>query len=215
MTLISIARGPKALLLSLACVCSATFAQSAEQSPASPPAASSSTSQTAETTRSNQNWLSSGLSNGWSSVKKTWDEGQIELYVPFWSYHLPFAYTPSQRAEYTEYPAGLGIGKGRMNSSGNWEGMYAMAFRDSHGDPSYMVGYGWVPMWNVAQTEVKVGVGVTGFLMSRRDYWNGVPFPGVLPAASLSYQRVSLQAAYIPGGKGNGNVIFMWGKYSF
>lgn len=159
----------------------------------------------------NQNWLGTA----WSHVQDTWRDGEIEVYVPFWSYHLPFAYTPSQRAEYTEYPAGIGLGKGRMNKSGNWEGIYAMGFRDSHGDPSYMVGYGWIPMWNIGKSEVKVGAGLTGFLMSRRDYWNGVPFPGILPVASVSYKKASIQAAYVPGGQGNGNVIFMWGKFGF
>jgi lipid IVA palmitoyltransferase len=163
------------------------------------------------TTGTTQNWFGTA----WSHAKKTWNEGSIEVYVPFWSYHLPFAYTPSQREQYTEYPAGIGLGKGRINESGNWEGIYAMGFRDSHNDPSYMVGYGWIPMWNIGKSEIKVGAGLTGFLMSRRDYWNGVPFPGVLPIASLSYKQASLQAAYIPGGQGNGNVIFMWGKFGF
>jgi len=78
-----------------------------------------------------------------------------------------------------------------------------------------MLGYGWIPMWNIGQSEVKVGAGLTGFLMSRQDYWNGIPFPGVLPVASISYKRASIQAAYVPGGQGNGNVIFMWGKFGF
>ncbi len=163
------------------------------------------------TTNSGQNWFGTA----WSHVQETWRDGQLEVYVPFWTYHLPFAYTPSQREQYTEYPAGIGLGRGRINKNGNWEGIYAMGFRDSHGDPSYMLGYGWIPMWNVGQSEVKVGAGLTGFLMSRSDYWNGVPFPGVLPVASISFKRASIQAAYVPGGQGNGNVIFMWGKFGF
>lgn len=153
--------------------------------------------------------------SAWTHAKDTWRDGDIEAYVPFWSYHLPFAYTPSQRAEYVEYPAGFGLGKGRYNKSGNWEGMYAMGFRDSHGDPSFMVGYGWIPTWNIGSSEVKAGVGLTGFLMSRKDYFGGIPFPGVLPIASIGYKNLSAQAAYIPGGQGNGNVLFMWGKWTF
>lgn len=154
-------------------------------------------------------------STAWTHVKDTWREGDIEAYVPFLSYHLPFAYTAEKRAEYNEFPAGFGIGKGRYNKNGNWEGMYAMGFRDSHGDPSYMVGYGWVPTWNIGKSEVKAGVGLTGFLMSRSDYFGGVPFPGVLPVASIGYRNLTAQAAYIPGGQGYGNVIFLWGKWTF
>lgn len=151
----------------------------------------------------------------WNHARDTWREGDVEVYVPFWSYHLPFAYSVEKRAEYVEYPAGFGLGKGRYNKSGNWEGMYAMGFRDSHGDPSFMVGYGWVPTWNIGKSEVKAGIGLTGFLMSRKDYFGGIPFPGVLPIASIGYKNLSAHAAYIPGGQGYGNVLFMWGKWTF
>jgi len=151
----------------------------------------------------------------WTHVQDTWRQGDVEAYIPFLSYHLPFAYTAEKRAQYNEYPAGFGLGKGRYNKSGNWEGMYAMGFRDSHGDPSYMVGYGWVPTWNIGKSEVKAGVGLTGFLMSRKDYMGGVPFPGVLPVASIGYKNLTAQAAYIPGGQGYGNVLFVWGKWTF
>lgn len=148
-------------------------------------------------------------------VKDTWTEGKVELYVPFLSYHMPFAYSADKRSEYNEYPGGAGIGLGRYNASGNYEATYAMAFLDSHSDMSYVVGYAWIPTWNVGKSEVKVGAGLTGFIMSRQDYFGGVPFPGVLPLASISYKQLSLQATYVPGGQGNGNVLFAWGKWTF
>jgi palmitoyl transferase len=148
-------------------------------------------------------------------VKDTWTKGKVELYVPFLTYHMPFAYSAEKRSEYNEYPGGAGIGLGRYNASGNYEATYAMAFLDSHSDMSYMVGYAWIPTWNVGKSEVKVGAGLTGFIMSRQDYFGGVPFPGVLPVASISYKQLSLQAAYVPGGQGNGNVLFAWGKWTF
>lgn len=148
-------------------------------------------------------------------VTDTWKEGKVELFVPFLSYHMPFAYSADKRSEYNEYPAGGGLGLGRYNSSGNYEGTYAMAFLDSHSDMSYMAGYAWIPTWHIAKSEVKVGVGLTGFLMSRQDYFGGFPFPGVLPLASVSYKQLAIQAAYVPGGQGNGNVLFAWGKWTF
>lgn len=162
-----------------------------------------------------KSWLSSTWDTAWDHAKTTWREGDYELYVPLYTYHMPWAYTQEQLNSYTEYPGGIGLGKGRYNASGNWEGMYAMGFRDSHGDPSFMVGYGWIPTWNVGKSEVRVGVGLTGFLMSRNDYFGGIPFPGILPVASLSYSNLALQAAYVPGGKNNGNVFFIWGKWTF
>ena len=148
-------------------------------------------------------------------VSDTWHEGDTELYVPFWTYHHRGTYDDDHIEDFNEFPAGIGLGKGRYNSSGNWEGMYAMGFMDSHNKPSFMAGYAWVPTWELGN-DVKAGVGVTGFLMSRSNYWNGIPFPGVLPIASIGYKQLSLQAAYIPStGRNNGNVLFMWGKWTF
>jgi len=162
-----------------------------------------------------KSWLRSTWDTAMDHASATWKHGDYELYVPAYTWHLPFAYRQDLLDSYTEYPAGVGLGKGRYNASGNWEGMYAMGFRDSHGDPSFMVGYGWIPTWNVGKTDLKAGIGLTGFLMSRKDYWGGIPFPGILPVASLSYKNLALQAAYIPGGQNNGNVVFIWGKWTF
>lgn len=170
---------------------------------------------TAGSSASESNWMRSAWDTAVDHVSTTWREGDIELYVPLYTWHLPFAYRQELLDSYTEYPGGFGLGKGRYNQSGNWEGMYAMGFRDSHGDPSFMLGYGWIPTWELGQSQVKVGVGLTGFLMSRSDYFGGIPFPGVLPVASLSYKSLALQAAYVPGGQNNGNVVFIWGKWTF
>ena len=161
------------------------------------------------------NETQSWYGTAWQHVKDTWYEGEVEAYVPFLTYHLRFAYRQELLDQYNEYPAGFGIGKGRYNSSGNWEGMYAMGFSDSHNKPSFMVGYGWIPTWDLGKSEVKVGVGLSAFLMSRQDYMSGIPFPGILPVASISYKNLAIQAAYVPGGQNNGNVIFMWGKWTF
>lgn len=151
----------------------------------------------------------------WQHAKDTWKEGEIEAYVPFLTHHLRFAYRQDLIDKYNEFPAGFGLGKGRYNASGNWEGIYAMGFSDSHYKPSFMLGYGWIPTWELGTSEVKVGVGLTAFLMSRQDYAGGIPFPGILPLASISYKNLSLQTAYIPGGSNNGNVLFVWGKWTF
>lgn len=158
------------------------------------------------------NWLE-GASNHLESI---WNDGNHELYIPLYTYHTPYAYSPQKLAEYTDYPMGLGFGKGITNESGNWEGVYGMAFKDSHGIYEYMAGYGWVPMWSIDKAgDWKYGAGVTVFMMSREDIFHYIPFPGALPIGSISYKDLSLQTTYIPGGKDFGNVIFTWAKWSF
>jgi len=160
---------------------------------------------------SQRNWLDTA----WSHVTDTWETGDTELYVPVWAYHMRFGYDANKIDEYNEFPAGIGLGKGRYNDSGNWESIYAMGFLDSHSKPTFMAGYAWAPMWNLGN-EIKAGVGVTGFLMSRSNQFNGIPFPGILPIASIGYKQLSLQASYIPSTQRNdGNVLFVWGKWTF
>jgi len=155
------------------------------------------------------------LGTAWQHVSDTWNFGDTELYVPFWIHHMRFAYRQELLDKYNEFPAGLGLGKGRYNASGNWESIYAMGFLDSHSKPSFMAGYAWAPTWELGNSDFRVGVGVTGFLMSRRNYLNGIPFPGILPIASIGYKQLTIQATYIPGGSNNGNVLFMWGRWTF
>lgn len=156
-------------------------------------------------------WYEEGIHH----VSKTWQEGSVEIYLPFATLHMPFAYTPDQRKNYNELPLGLGAGRGRINSNGNYEGVFGMVFQDSHSRTEYTVGYAWIPTWTVHDTDMKVGVGLAGIITARSDIGNYMPFPAVLPVASISAGNFSIQAAYVPGGKGNGNVLFAWAKWSF
>lgn len=161
-------------------------------------------------------WIGAQWDKAVISVQDTWRDGEVELYVPVLTHHMRFNYDQDKLDDYNEFPAGIGLGKGRYNDSGNFEGMYAMGFLDSHSNPSFMAGYALIPTWTLLSSEVKFGVGVTGFLMSRSNYLNGLPFPGVLPVASISYKNVAVQAAYIPSRRRNdGNVLFVWGKWTF
>ena len=163
----------------------------------------------------NKSWYASAWDTAGQHLSDLWTKGDVELYVPFWSYHLPFAYTPEKRASYTEYPAGGGLGKGWYNASGNWEGVYVMGFQDSHAQPMYMAGYGWVPTWNPINEQSRIGIGATVFLFMRSDINSYAPTPGILPMVTAGYGPIDVQMAYIPGGQGNGNVLFWWAKYSF
>lgn len=159
--------------------------------------------------------LSSWTSNSITHLESIWDKGADEIYLPLYTYHMPYAYSQEKINQYTQYPMGIGFGKGLINESGNWEGIYGMTFKDSHGIYQYMVGYGWIPMWNIGDSlDWKYGVGATAFIMSRQDIMNYIPFPGVLPIASISYKNLSLQTSYVPGGQNVGNILFTWAKWT-
>ena len=141
-------------------------------------------------------------------------QGASDLYVPLHTHHLRFAYTREKIAQYNENPWGLGYGRVLSDGKNGSRMLYAMAFKDSHNDWSPMVGYGRI--WNLMNAgPVRFGLGYTVFLMSRSDTLGGVPFPAALPLAEIGVGRAAVSTAYVPGGKGNGNVLFIFGRYTF
>jgi palmitoyl transferase len=155
-------------------------------------------------------WYQSAKDN----ITQTWDEGKDELLVPIYTWHLPFAYTRKAINGYQNYPLGLGYGRGRIDAKGNYHGLYAMGFQDSHFKPEWLVGYLWKTYWQLGD-ELKGGLGFTAGITARADYNHYVPVPLIFPAGSLEYGRLSLEAAWVPGGKGNGNVVFFTTKWRF
>lgn len=144
-------------------------------------------------------------------VVDVWRTGASDIYVPFLTYHLRFAYDREKINTYDEYPVGLGYGRSKFDADGNWHGLYAIGFQDSHYKPNYMAGYGFQKIWRPA-ADWRAGAGLTAFLMMRTDIAHYTPFPGVLPVASIGYKSVSLETAYVPGGHNVGNVLFVWGR---
>lgn len=140
------------------------------------------------------------------------DEGDGEIYLPFRTHHLRFAYTREKIAGYEETPLGLGIGRGRENSAGNQEGLMAMGFKDSHSRPQWLVGYRWSKRWQ-PMPDLRLDLGYTAFLTARSDIGNYTPIPGLLPMASVGYRKLDIEAAFLPGGNGYGNILFFWAKW--
>lgn len=154
----------------------------------------------------------SWLQRLWDPVDNAYSNGTLELYLPLHTYHLRSAYSADKIATFQEKPWGLGIGRGLYNDKGDWEGVYAMGFQDSHFRPEWTVGYGWKTFWHPAE-DVRLGLGYTAFLTARTDIAHYVPIPGILPMASLSYKSLNLETVFMPGGKGNGNLFFIWAKW--
>lgn len=150
----------------------------------------------------------------WNAVATAYRKGDSELYVPLKTYHLRSAYSAEKIAGFNETPYGLGYGRGYSDDSGNFHGVYAMGFQDSHAKPEWMLGYTWKAMWG-DRSGWQSGLGYTAFLTTRSDIGNYTPIPGVLPVAAVAYRNFSLEGTFVPGGKGNGNVFFFWGKWSF
>jgi hypothetical protein len=155
-------------------------------------------------------WFDSARNN----VTRTYDEGTPELLIPTYTWHLPFAYTREKINGYQNFPFGLGYGRGRIDEKGNYHSVYALGFQDSHFKPEWMIGYVWRTYWALGD-ELKGGLGFTTGLTTRADYSHYVPVPYIFPMGSLEYGQLSLEVTYVPGGKGNGNVMFFTTKWRF
>ncbi|MCL2344398.1 MAG: lipid IV(A) palmitoyltransferase PagP [Desulfobulbus sp.] len=161
-----------------------------------------------------EGWLARGWNTVSTEVSDVWTQGDHELYLPFKTYHMRWAYPREKIDNYQESPPGLGYGRGRYDEKGNWSGLYAMGFQDSHFKPQWMTGYAWKAIWG-DRSGWNAGLGYTVFLMARSDIRHYTPFPAALPIASVGYKKLSIESAYVPGGRGAGNVLFFWGKWSF
>jgi len=147
-------------------------------------------------------------------IAETWSHGDNDFYLPFHAHHMRFAYTKEKIESFRENNWGVGYGRSRYNESGNWDGLYGMTFLDSHSSPEYIFGYAHEWMWGEPET-FHAGLGYTALVTGRKDIAYYAPIPLILPVASVNYDKVSLNATYVPGGKGNGNVIFLWSRIGF
>lgn len=146
----------------------------------------------------------------WAPVQNVWDKGSTELYLPLVTYHVRSNYTPQQIEGYQERPLGFGIGRSLYNEKGNYEGIYAIAFEDSHFKPEFHIGYTWKATWRPVE-DLRLGLGATAFIFMREDIASYTPLPGILPLASIGYKNFSLEGTYVPGSQ----VFFLYGKWEF
>lgn len=163
----------------------------------------------------------SGISGLWENFKDdislTWNEPQYtDVYLPFLSWHNRLTYDKDKTDSYNEMPWGGGIGVSRYSEEGNWSGLFAMVFQDSHREWQPAAGYGWEKGWYLTQDkDTRVGLGLAGGITARQDFANYVPLPFLFPLFSAGYKNVNLQFTYIPGTYNNGNVLFAWLRVGF
>lgn len=148
------------------------------------------------------------------NVADTWSCGRLDAYVPFYAWHNRLTYDKRHINKYNEEAWGFGLGKGLWDGN-EWHGFYAMAFKDSNFYLETIFGYAYQYNWNLSDDgKWKIGAGYTLSLTQRHEY-SYIPVPLPLPIAGISYDRFALQAAYVPGIKNDGNVLFMWMRFSF
>lgn len=157
-----------------------------------------------------QSWLQRACNR----VDQIWTTGTNDLYVTGWAWHNRSMYTASKIREFNEAALGGGYGRGIYDEDGDWQGLYAMAFLDSHSRVQPVAGYGFLKTAHLSPNW-RLGAGYTLFLTAREDIFSYIPFPGILPLVSASYRDATLFATYIPGNEGAGNVLFVFGKWSF
>jgi palmitoyl transferase len=147
-------------------------------------------------------------------LHQIWTEGSTDLYLSGYAWHNRYTYSPERIKRYNENAWGGGLGKGLFDEKGNWHGLYAIAFLDSHSDVEPTAGYAYLKVASLNE-DVKAGIGFTLLVTARSDINHYIPFPGALPWASVFFKKATLAATYIPGSSTNGNVLFILGKYSF
>jgi palmitoyl transferase len=152
--------------------------------------------------------------SAYNRLDQIWTQGNYDLYLSGYAWHNRATYTPEKIRGYNERAWGGGLGKSIYDEDGDWQGLYAMAFLESHSKVQPIAGYGFQKIGKVG-ADTRFGLGYTVFVTSHPAVMKGVPFPGILPLVSVGYKNATLYATYIPGGRGAGNVLFMFGRWAF
>ena len=104
-------------------------------------------------------------------------------------------------SHYNEKNWGAGVQYDFDMSASKWiPFLTASGFLDSNNNPSYYAGGGTVRRFAFGESKdsLHVDAGVVVFLMVRKDFMNGDPFPGLLPVLSFGTDRVAINMTYIP-----------------
>jgi outer membrane protein W len=146
------------------------------------------------------------FADAWDGSKRIFRDGHSDLLLPLYAYHPAYKYP--NRFQENHYPWGAGFARTVIDASGNERIVYLLAFSDSHYDIQPMLGYGWIARWPLG-AGLKGGLGYTVFLTARSDA-NYIPFPAVLPLASIGSDRVTLYGTWIP----SSDVLFFFARIS-
>lgn len=106
---------------------------------------------------------------------------------------------PAPGTNYNEKNWGVGLQYDFKPTGGAWIPFVTAAeFRDSNRNVSYYAGGGFSKRYDFFGGAMHVDAGGVAFLMVRKDFRDGDPFPGVLPVVSVGAGRYAINMTYIP-----------------
>jgi len=149
-----------------------------------------------------QGWFA----DAWEGSKRIFRDGHSDLLLPVYTYHPPYKY-PNRDNE-NHYPWGAGFARTVIDARDNERLVYLIAFSDSHYDFQPFLGYAWIARWPLG-AGLKGGLGYTVFVTARADA-NYIPFPAVLPLASIGNDYVTVYGSWIP----TTDVLFFFARIS-
>lgn len=121
--------------------------------------------------------------------------GELSLLLNGKAFHLD---APSG-SHYNEKNWGVGVQYDFAPTDNRWVPFLSAAeFRDSNRNISYYAGGGYLRRYDFHGGDVHVDIGGVAFLMVRKDFRGGNPFPGVLPVLSVGAGRYALNFTFIP-----------------
>ena len=132
-------------------------------------------------------------------VKRIWSEGQTNLIVSGYAWHLPWKHRTERQKAFNDAAWGGGFGWSFAENDRRQRLLYFVANNDSHERVEYMTGYAWLARYHPYGT-LRLGVGYTLFLIGRYEY-NYVPVPLILPAFSAGTDPVDVFVTYVPYGE--------------
>jgi outer membrane protein W len=130
----------------------------------------------------------------WEGSQRNFKAGDAGLLLPLFTFHPAYKYP--NRDDNNNFPYGVGYVRNFVDAKDNERLIYALAFSDSHYDLQPVVGWAWLARWPLAGS-VKAGLGYTAFVTARADA-NYLPFPAILPLASIGTDRVTFYGMWIP-----------------
>ncbi len=147
------------------------------------------------------------------------EQGRWDLYLSGYAYHNRNSYSDKSLHKLNEKAWGAGIGKTLRNANGDDESLYFIGLRDSRRHAQFMAGYAyqWVHGFG-ADSGLEAGAGLTAAIIRRQGVLGGVPFPAILPVASIGTQSTKLMVTFIPHAairNNKGNVVLLFARFEF
>ena len=158
--------------------------------------------------------LGTVLSPACRRIVDTYENGRTGVLLSGYAWHLPSTWTAERRAELNSNAWGGGLVRTTEDEKGDSRSVFLLAFLDSHENIEWNLGYEHSTYWG-PRMALQAGLGYTVMIVQRPDIADGVPFPAILPLASLRYRDGTFFMTYIPslgGGVNHGSTLYMFGR---